>query len=196
MRITMPDLVLASSSPYRQALLERLGLPFVCASPNIDETPQPAESPTALTRRLAIAKARALAERFPNHLIIGSDQVACIDQRLLGKPGNATNAREQLRRASGRRVEFYTGLCLLNSGDDTLQALVEPFTVHFRVLSEEQIAAYIEREQPLDCAGSFKSEGLGIALFERLEGDDPNALVGLPLIRLTRMLEQAGKPVL
>lgn len=192
----MPDLVLASSSPYRQALLEKLGLPFVCASPNIDETPLANESPAELTSRLATAKARALADRFPRHLIIGSDQVACIDLQILGKPGSAANAAAQLKLASGRRVEFFTGLCLLDSASGETQTRVEGFTVHFRPLSDQQIAAYIDREQPLDCAGSFKSEGLGIALFERLEGDDPNALIGLPLIQLTTMLERAGMPVL
>ncbi|MET0380017.1 MAG: nucleoside triphosphate pyrophosphatase [Spongiibacteraceae bacterium] len=192
----MPELVLASSSPYRQALLKKLGLSFVCASPDIDETPRPGESPVELTRRLAAAKAHALADRFPHHLIIGSDQAACIDRQVLGKPGSAANAISQLKLASGRRVEFFTGLCLLNSVNNKNQVLVDRFTVHFRKLSDQQIATYVEREQPLDCAGSFKSEGLGIALFERLEGDDPNTQIGLPLIQLTRMLEHAGMPVL
>ncbi len=168
----------------------------MCASPDIDETPQPDENPTELTGRLAIAKARALADRFPDHLIIGSDQVACIDMHILGKPGSAANAIAQLKLASGRRVEFFTGLCLLNSANGEVQTRVELFTAHFRPLSDQQISTYIERERPLDCAGSFKSEGLGIALFERLEGDDPNALIGLPLIQLTSMLERAGRPVL
>jgi MAF protein len=192
----MPDLVLASSSPYRQSLLRKLGLPFICASPDIDETAPPGETPTALTRRLAIAKTQALADRFPHHLIIGSDQVACIDGQILGKPGTAAKAAAQLQLASGRTVEFFTGLCLLDSANGSHQTTVEVFTVHFRTLSDRQIAHYIEREQPLDCAGSFKSEGLGIALFERLEGDDPNTLIGLPLIRLTDMLMQAGVSVI
>lgn len=192
----MQELVLASSSPYRQALLKKLGLPFVCASPDIDETPLPDESPMELTRRLAVAKARALADRFPDHLIIGSDQVACLDLQILGKPGSVANATAQLKLTSGRSTEFFTGLCLLNSASGETQTRVERFTVHFRPLSDQQISAYIEREQPLDCAGSFKSEGLGIALFERLEGDDPNTLIGLPLIQLTSMLERAGRPVL
>ena len=192
----MPDIVLASSSSYRQALLRRLGLPFTSASPDIDETPLPGESPRELTCRLAIAKAQALAPHFPRHLIVGSDQVACIDDRILGKPGSAANACEQLRLTSGRMVEFCTGLCLLDSTSHTFQAIVEPFRVHFRTLTETQIANYVQREMPLDCAGSFKSEGLGIALFERLEGDDPNALIGLPLIRLVQMLEKAGVTVL
>jgi len=192
----MPELVLASSSTYRQALLKKLGLPFLRASPDVDETALPGETPLELTARLAIAKARALAPRFPTHLIIGSDQVASIDGKILGKPGSEANACDQLRQASGRRVEFFTGLCLLNSETDAIQMSVERFTVHFRTLTKAQISSYIKKEMPLDCAGSFKSEGLGIALFERLEGDDPNTLIGLPLIRLTQMLEAAGLPVL
>lgn len=192
----MPHLVLASSSSYRKMLLGKLGLPFEAAAPDIDESPLPGESPRALVHRLAIAKAQALTDRFPNHLIIGSDQVADLDGHTLGKPGTAERAREQLRLASGRSVEFLTGLCLLNSATRTLEATVESFRVHFRTLSEMQISRYVAREQPLDCAGSFKSEGLGIALFEKLEGDDPNTLIGLPLIRLAQMLERAGQPVL
>lgn len=192
----MPELVLASSSTYRQALLKKLGLPFQCASPDIDESALPGETPQELTARLAIAKALALATRFPRHLIIGSDQVASIDNETLGKPGSEANARNQLRQASGRRVEFFTGLCLLNSETGAIQTSVERFAVHFRPLTDAQISSYINKEMPLDCAGSFKSEGLGIALFERLEGDDPNTLIGLPLIRLTKMLEKAGLPVL
>jgi len=192
----MPDLVLASSSRYRQMLLHKLGLPFEAASPDIDESPLPGEPPHALVRRLAIAKAQALAGRFPNHLIIGSDQVACVEGRILGKPGSAETACGQLRLASGRSVELLTGLCLLDSSSGAFDVTVEPFRVHFRTLTETQIERYVAREQPLDCAGSFKSEGLGIALFEKLEGDDPNALIGLPLIRLVQMLERVGQPVL
>jgi MAF protein len=192
----MPDVVLASSSRYRQTVLAKLGLPFTAAAPDIDESPLPGEAPHALVARLAAAKARALAARFPNHLIIGSDQVAVLDGRMLGKPGTEPAAREQLRIASGRCVEFLTGLCLLDSASGSEHLVVEPFRVHFRTLTETQITHYVDREQPLDCAGSFKSEGLGIALFEKLEGDDPNALIGLPLIRLVRLLEQAGVAVL
>lgn len=192
----MPHLVLASSSRYRQALLGKLGLPFTAASPDIDESPLPGETPRALVERLAAAKARALTTRFPHHLIIGSDQVACLDERILGKPGTGAAACEQLRLASGRSVEFLTGLCLLDSASGVEHTLTEPFQVHFRTLTETQIARYVEREQPLDCAGSFKSEGLGIALFERLEGNDPNSLIGLPLISLISLLEQAGVTVL
>lgn len=188
--------MLASSSRYRRALLEKLGLDFIADSPAIDESVQPGETPAALVERLAREKAQALAAKYPHHLIIGSDQVACLDGEILGKPGNAARARQQLQAASGRHALFLTGLCLLDSGSGTLQSVVEPFAVEFRVLNAAQIDHYLEREQPFDCAGSFKSEGLGIALFERLEGDDPNALVGLPLIRLVTMLEAAGRPVL
>lgn len=192
----MPSIVLASSSVYRRALLTKLGLPFEWGNPAIDETAQPGESAPALVERLARAKATALAARYPAHLIIGSDQVACLDGNILGKPGDRVRAQAQLRAASGRRVEFLTGLCLLDSASGTTTSLVEPFAVVFRQLQEAEIERYLEREQPYDCAGSFKSEGLGIALFERLEGDDPNALVGLPLIRLVTLLAGAGVAVI
>lgn len=192
----MPSIVLASSSPYRRALLERLGLPFSAASPDINETPCAGETAAALVQRLARAKAAALAEAFPRHLIIGSDQVACLDDDILGKPGNRENAQRQLRAASGRRVEFLTGLCVLDSASGISHSVVEPFSVVFRQLSDTAIDHYLEREQPFDCAGSFKSEGLGIALFERLQGDDPNALIGLPLIRLVDLLSRFGVAVL
>jgi septum formation protein len=190
--VAPPNLVLASSSPYRRALLERLGLPFSTASPDVDETPRPNEAPQVLVLRLAEAKARAIACDHPNALIIGSDQVACIDDEILGKPGDRARAIAQLQRASGRTLVFQTGLCLLNTSSAQAQTLVEPFRVHFRMLSPRQIEGYVDRERPFDCAGSFKSEGLGIALFERLEGDDPNTLIGLPLIRLIAMLESQG----
>lgn len=192
----MPSLVLASSSPYRRDLLARLGLPFEQASPELDETPLPGESAGDLVLRLAVAKARALAPRFPEALIIGSDQVAVLDDRLLGKPGDAERAYEQLRAASGKTVVFLTGLCLLNAATGLAQTVLEPYTVRFRALSEAQIRHYLAREQPYDCAGSFKSEGLGIALFEALAGDDPNALVGLPLIRLVDLLRKEGIEIL
>ena len=188
--------MLASSSPYRRQLLERLGLTFAAASPDIDETPLPLEEPATLVARLAESKARALAARYPQHLIIGSDQAAHLDGTILGKPGGFAAARRQLRACSGRRVEFLTGLCLLDSRTGQAQTLVEPFAVAFRELTDGQIEHYLEREQPYDCAGSFKVEGLGIALFERLDGADPNALIGLPLIQLIRLLEQAGVAVL
>jgi MAF protein len=181
---------------YRRALLEKLGLPFVCASPAIDEAPAAGETAHALVARLAMEKAQALATQHPDSLIIGSDQVARLDDAILGKPGNHANAWAQLRACSGRRVEFLTGLCLLDSRSGQLRTVVEPFAVVFRQLSDIQINHYLEQEQPFDCAGSFKVEGLGIALFERLEGDDPNALIGLPLIRLVTLLQQAGVDVL
>ncbi|MGD8309358.1 MAG: nucleoside triphosphate pyrophosphatase [Chromatiales bacterium] len=189
-------LILGSTSPYRKALLERLGLAFETAAPDVDESPRPNEPPERLVRRLAEAKARAAGTSRPGALVIGSDQVACVDNRILGKPGTRERAVEQLGTLSGRRVTFYTGLSLYNTASGRVQVTCEPFHVHFRRLSGGQIERYIDREQPLNCAGSFKSEGLGIALFTRLEGDDPNALVGLPLIRLVAMLEQEGVRVL
>lgn len=189
---SQPPLVLASTSPYRRELLARLGLPFTAVAPRVDETRQPAETPTALVSRLALAKAQAVAVAHPDALIIGSDQVAVLDDLVLGKPGNRATAVGQLERAAGRCVLFQTGLCLLDARSGQVQTVVEPFRVHFRPLTRPQIDAYLDREQPFDCAGSFKSEGLGIALFARLEGDDPNALIGLPLIRLIALLEAAG----
>lgn len=185
-------LVLASSSVYRKALLERLGLSFHTASPTVDESPKPGESPEALVLRLAEAKASAVAKGYSSALIIGSDQVACIDDMILGKPGTRERAIEQLVFASGKQVRFLTGLCLLNVATGQMQTLCEPFSVHFRSLSKSQIERYLDAEQPFDCAGSFKSEGLGIALFERMEGKDPNALIGLPLIQLIKMLSKEG----
>lgn len=189
----MPQtLVLGSTSPFRRELLSRLGLAFETAAPDIDESRGQAESPEQLVERLAVEKARAVANTHSDALIIGSDQVACIDGEVLGKPGNRENAIAQLQKANGKVVIFHTGLCLMNAASDKAQSLVEPFRVHFRTLSPGQIERYVDHEQPFNCAGSFKSEGLGISLFERLEGDDPNALIGLPLIQLIRMLEQEG----
>lgn len=185
-------LVLASTSAFRQALLERLGLPFTTAAPEVDETRRPEEPPQVLVLRLAESKARAVAPGHPGSLIIGSDQVACIEGQVLGKPGGRDAAIAQLQQASGKTVVFHTGLCLLNSSTGRAQTLVEPFRVHFRPLTLERITGYLDREQPYNCAGSFKSEGLGIALFERLEGEDPSALIGLPLIRLVTLLESEG----
>jgi septum formation protein len=185
-------LVLASTSSFRRTLLERLEIPFTTASPETDETRQPGEPPRNLVLRLAAAKASAVAADHPDALIIGSDQVACIDETVLGKPGDRERAVDQLTQASGREAVFYTGLCLLNAATGRAQTCCEPFRVHFRVLSQSQIQGYVDRERPFNCAGSFKSEGLGITLFERLEGDDPNALIGLPLIRLIAMLESEG----
>lgn len=189
-------LVLASTSPFRKALLEKLGIPFATASPAVDETPARDETPEQLVNRLAVAKAQAVAGQFPNALIIGSDQVAVIEGQILGKPGSHDKAVQQLRQASGKTVTFLTGLCLYNSRTDHTQRDVIPFKVHFRSLSDAQIENYLQREQPYNCAGSFKSEGLGITLFEKLEGDDPNSLIGLPLITLVKMLERENVQVI
>jgi MAF protein len=185
-------LVLGSASPFRRQLLERIGIAFESASPDIDESRLPGESPDDLVLRLAQEKARAVADAHPHALIIGSDQVACIDGRILGKPGTHDRARSQLLEVSGKRVSFYTGLCLLNTDSGHCQSVCEPFHVHFRRLQPAQIERYLRREKPYNCAGSFKSEGLGIALFDRMEGDDPNALIGLPLIQLISMLAAEG----
>jgi septum formation protein len=184
-------LILASTSPFRKELLARLGVSFEMASPDVDETRRENESATTLVRRLSEAKARAIGASQPG-LIIGSDQVATLGETVLGKPGSHERATEQLRELSGNAVTFQTGLCLLDSENDTQQLDVVPFTVHFRKLDEAQIDRYLRHDQPYNCAGSFKSEGLGITLFEHMEGDDPSALIGLPLIRLTAMLENAG----
>ncbi|MEE3650262.1 MULTISPECIES: Maf family protein [unclassified Brenneria] len=188
----MYQIVLASTSPYRKALLEKLNIPFICASPDIDETPHCDEDVITLVTRLAESKARALSARYPHHLIIGGDQVCVLGNDITGKPHNKANAVWQLQRASGRRVSFFTGLALFNSAQRRMQSLVEPFDVHFRQLTDAEINGYLEKEQPWNCAGSFKSEGLGIALFDRLSGRDPNTLVGLPLIALTQMLQKEG----
>jgi MAF protein len=186
------QLVLASTSPFRKAILEKLGVSFDTASPEVDESQLAGETPQQLVQRLAEAKARAVAKQFPDALIIGSDQVAVIDDHILGKPGSHDQAVAQLRQASGKTVTFHTGLCLYNSRSDHARCEVVPFRVHFRQLDDSQIENYLKKEQPYNCAGSFKSEALGIALFDKLEGDDPNTLIGLPLINLIRMLEQEG----
>ncbi|WP_372880615.1 nucleoside triphosphate pyrophosphatase [Psychromonas sp.] len=189
----MPQqLVLASTSPFRKQLLEKLHLQFVTGKPNVDETPLAGETAVQLVERLAIAKAQALAPAYDNALLIGSDQVCVNDGKILGKPGNFANAFEQLKAASGKKITFYTGLALVNSKTGNVQSLVEPFSVQFRALSDAMIENYLNKEQPFNCAGSFKSEGYGIALFESLEGKDPNSLIGLPLISLIKMLEAQG----
>jgi MAF protein len=189
--MTPEPLILASTSPFRRTLLERLRLPFATAAPDVDESRLESESAPALVKRLAEAKARAVAT---NHrgLIIGSDQVATAGDSILGKPGTHEKAAEQLRHLSGERVVFQTGLCLLNSETGHQQLDVIPFTVQFRRLDDLRIEHYLLQEKPYNCAGSFKSEGLGITLFEYMEGEDPTALVGLPLIRLTTMLAREG----
>ncbi|MFV0594761.1 Maf family protein [Shewanella sp.] len=191
-----PQLILASTSVFRQALLQKLGLAFGSCNPDIDESPMTNESAQDLVLRLAKAKAKAGATHFPHGLIIGSDQVAVIDGKIIGKPLNRENAIKQLSQASGKVITFYTGLALYHAKTGEVTAQVEPFTVHFRELTAAQIVAYVDKEQPFYCAGSFKSEGLGIALFNRLEGRDPNTLIGLPLILLTEMLLNQGIDVL
>lgn len=195
----MPEprrLLLASTSRYRRTLLERLGLPFECADPRVDEAPARGETPADTARRLAEAKARAVAARHPDALVIGADQVASCDGERLEKPGTHDRALRQLLAASGREARFDTALALLDAASGTLQSRVVTVTVRFRTLSRAQIEDYLRREQPYDCAGSAKAEGLGIALLSRIDSDDPTALIGLPLIALTEMLEQAGMPVL
>jgi len=181
-------LVLASSSPYRRELLNRLHLPFIWSAPNIDESRYADEGAEALVRRLSQEKAQALSTTHPQHLIIGSDQVAVLGTQILGKPHSLERAREQLLSASGKSVTFLTGLTLLDSATGQQQTDCIPFTVHFRPLGEAQIMRYLTAEQPFDCAGSFKAEGLGISLFRSTEGNDSTSLIGLPLIRLVDML--------
>lgn len=186
------QLILASTSRYRKALLEKLALPFECAAPEVDESPLPGESAEVLVARLALAKASAIADRFDQGLIIGSDQVCVCDGQILGKPGTVEKAVAQLMAAQGRSVTFHTGLCVLDAASGRAEQLVEPFTVHFRTLDEAALRRYVEAELPLDCAGSFKCEGMGIVLFKGLEGRDPNALIGLPLIGLIDLLARHG----
>ena len=190
------QLVLASTSPYRKALLEQLQLQFTCARPDADETPLADEKVEDMVVRLSELKALAVAEEFPNALIIGSDQSAVLNGEILTKPGNRENAIKQLQAASGQRITFQTGLCLLNANTGVSQKACVPFTVVFRLLSDKMIGQYLDKEQPYNCVGSFKSEGLGVALFERFEGDDPNALIGLPLIRLNDFLRNEGIEIL
>ncbi len=185
-------LYLASTSVYRKALLEKLTSNFHTAKPHVDETPLNCETPEALVLRLAEAKARAIAADLTQGLVIGSDQVAVFDGKILGKPHTVENAFTQLTSFSGHAVTFLTGLAVVDAATQQASVCIEPFVVHFRHLTAEEIHIYIAREQPLNCAGSFKSEGLGITLFEKLEGNDPNSLIGLPLIRLHAMLKEFG----
>ena len=185
-------LVLASTSPFRKQLLDKLQLPYETDSPDIDESPLGEDTIEKMVMRLAEAKARAVSPRHPDSLIIGSDQSAVLNGKLLSKPGNFDNAFKQLKQASGQKIVFQTGLCLLNSSTDEVQVTCVPYTVVFKQLSDSEITNYLNKEQPYNCAGSFKSEALGIALFERFEGEDPNALIGLPLIKLVDMLNSEG----
>lgn len=188
--------MLGSTSRYRRELLSRLNLPFEVASPEVDETPRAGEAPAELARRLALAKARAVAERFPEAVVIGSDQVADLAGEPLGKPGNHANATAQLRRMSGHSVVFQTAVAVVCAATGFEQLDLAPVRVRFRALSDAEIESYLQLEQPYDCAGSAKSEGLGIALLEAIDNDDPTALVGLPLIRTCRMIRAAGVKVL
>lgn len=186
------QLILGSSSPFRKMLLERLMVPFETSNPDIDESPLTNESPIELVERLSIEKAKAVAKQYPDALIIGSDQVALHGNEIVGKPHTHERAVEQLTTASGKSINLYTGLTLFNAKSGELQSEVVPFTVHFKQLDADTIENYLRKEQPYNCAGSVRSEGLGVSLIERFDGDDPNALIGLPLIRLITMLEKAG----
>ncbi|MEP0202573.1 MAG: Maf family nucleotide pyrophosphatase [Halioglobus sp.] len=190
------QLILASTSPYRKKLLERLHLPFECVSPATDESPVRGELPAARALRLALHKAHSVAAERPHRLILGSDQVAAIGETVLRKPGSRNPAIAQLQASQGKAVDFYTAIALVNSETGEVLSHVEPFRVYFKALTQAQIEHYIDLDKPYDCAGSFKWESLGIALFERLSGDDPTSLEGLPLIALTTLLDRGGMPVL
>ena len=191
-----PTIVLGSTSPFRKQILEKLNLPFLTAKPNVDETPLTNETAHQLVERLAVAKAQAVADMHDNALVIGSDQVALFNDTILGKPHTHENAITQLSSFSGNKVTFLTGLAVINSDTGETHSLVEPFEVHFKQLTGDDIEAYLLAEKPYKCAGSFKSEALGICLFEKLVGDDPNTLVGLPLIKLVGLLDNFGYSVL
>lgn len=191
MPVPLPELILASGSPYRRMLLERLGLGFRVRRPEVDESPRPGETPPALAERLARAKAEALMDER-DALVIGSDQTAACRGELAGKPGTRAAAAWQLRNQAGQIVDFHTGLCLLDTRTGEARVEVEPVQVVFRQLTDGEIERYLDQDEPFDCAGSFKSESLGVALCERIECEDPTTLIGLPLIRLSRMLREAG----
>ena len=194
--MTCLPIVLASSSPFRRELLERLKISFVAATPEVDERAWPGETPQETALRLSEAKARALAAQHPEALIIGSDQLACLDGKVFGKPGTHENAVRQLQEMRGRTVNFFTGLCLFNARTGKARVRGIPTLVTFRELGDEEIENYLLREQPYNCAGSAKSEGLGIALIARMEGEDPNALIGLPLIALCDLFRLEGVRIL
>lgn len=185
-----PPLILASSSPYRAAMLERLGVPFATAASGIDETPEPGETPEALVRRLALAKARQVADAHPGALVIGADQVAVLGDRVLGKPGTRERAIAQIERMSGNRVDYLSGIALLGAGNDRVD--IVPTRLTYRYLDGPEIERYVDRDQPFDCAGAMRSESLGIALLESLSSDDPTALIGMPLIRIAQWLRDCG----
>ena len=185
-------LVLASTSPYRKMLLERLGIPFETCSPDVDESALPGEQPDQLVERLALAKANAVAEQLPASVVIGSDQLAAFDNRVIGKPGSMENARRQLASFSGKQVLYLTSFAVLDSDSGRYVLETVQTTVNFRVINEGEINRYLVLDRPLDCAGSFKSECAGVSLFESVQSDDPTALVGLPLIRLCSALRKFG----
>jgi septum formation protein len=189
---TDPRLVLASTSRYRRSLLDRFGVPYSAIPPGIDEGIRPNEAPTDLVHRLSREKAQAVAARHPNSIIVGSDQAAVRDREILGKPGTVERCFDQLRAASGRSVQFHTGVCVLDTRNGNIDAHVDITTVKFRALTDDEIRRYIEKDQPLDCAGGFKVESLGIALLERVDSQDPTALIGLPLIWLGNALRRRG----
>ncbi|ANE54890.1 nucleoside triphosphate pyrophosphatase [Methylomonas sp. DH-1] len=189
-------IVLASGSAYRRELLKKLAIDFSCCPADVDETPLPNEAPAELALRLSVEKALAVGRSHPAHWVIGSDQVAAFDGEILGKPGNRERALAQLQSQSGKAVSFYTGLCLLDSASGQYYTALDRCEVHFKPLSRQQIEYYLDMDRPYDCAGSFKAEALGIALFDKICGEDPNALVGLPLIKLAGLLQQFGLDVL
>ena len=190
------NIVLASSSPYRREILQKIITHFNTASPDIDESALPNEKPLELSKRLAVEKAQVLSNQFPRHLIIGSDQVAMVDGTQLHKPGNHENSILQLQRSSGKTIDFYTSLCVLDSRTGEYLVEVDLCQVHMKVLSTHEITHYVSREKPFNCAAAFKSEGLGIALFEKIVGDDPNSLIGLPLIKLINILAKFDYKIL
>ena len=187
---SQPPLVLASSSAIRKRVLAKIGIEFIAISPDVDESPRPEETPEALVQRLSEKKARKVGQQYSNHLIIGSDQVAVVNHEIVGKPSSRSQAIKQLEAASGQTVSLYTGIALLNSGTGRIQVDVLPYQVQFRELNRAVIENYIDRDQPYDCGGSLRSEGLGIALLSKFEGQDPNILLGLPMIRLIDMLAE------
>lgn len=190
------QLVLASSSPFRKELLHKIYAHFEAASPDIDESQKPGETPLELSSRLALEKANALSCRYPNHFIIGSDQVAMLGNTQLTKPGSHEKSVEQLSLSSGKTITFYTSVCVLNSQSGESITEVDTCKVYMRTLTIQEIEHYVKRDKPYGCAAAFKSEGLGITLFEKIEGNDPNALVGLPLIKLTKILSTMGHKAL
>ncbi|HEY9018350.1 Maf family protein [Thiomicrospira sp.] len=192
MTLDSPQILLASSSPYRRQLLEKIGVTFSCESPDIDERPHDQESVKETVERLSLQKAQALVKHHPSKIIIASDQSASLNNKALGKPGNFEKAFEQLKAQQGKIIYFYTGLVVYNPHNQAYLSALDTTKVYFRELSDQQIRNYLLTEQPYDCAGSFKSEGLGITLFNKIENQDPNALVGLPLIKLVNLLSQVG----